>query len=470
MHNLNDDELDRLSREAAEQQEAPAYTSAWEKISARLDREMPQKPGINYHIIPDLALLLILLIGIPLAMKSPGKLNAIAIYDMSETEAPAPLKSAAETKPPVSATRENYILPVTEENDKKTKDGTKEQINSGDARTGSLTWKKKSDFLLELNGNSSCNKVQTNRTTAGGDKIGYGIKGGGKETGEVDFGISMDGDKTAAQQNRTPESLQQNDNPGALHDKLVLTEQSSLVLPASVQQMLEESRRKDSADRIALAEKKRKKMDEMNQSTNLLELGLVWSPDVSKVGTASAEHVGSTYGITAGFNFNKRWSIQTGFLYSNKYYTSTGDGYQKIPGYNPYDPYIKVTKVQAECFMWDIPLNVRYNWLYRPSQRAFVSTGLSSYFMKKEDLHYWYKYYNNPRYKHWENNAESNYWFSVLNLSAGFEQRIFEGFTVQAEPFFKVSLSDIGYGKINLRSYGIFLGLKYIPPLHRSKK
>ena len=120
-------------------------------------------------------------------------------------------------------------------------------------------------------------------------------------------------------------------------------------------------------------------------------------------------------------------------------------------------------KVQANCFMWDIPLNIRYDLLLGKKQRAYITTGISSYFMKKEDLHYYYTWYNNPAYKNWINEKNSQYWLAAINLSAGIEQRISPVFSVQAEPFIKIPTGPIGYGKINLNSLGIFFSLKYSP-------
>ena len=188
------------------------------------------------------------------------------------------------------------------------------------------------------------------------------------------------------------------------------------------------------------------------------------------MGNARAVKNGHNFGISLGYHLDERWSVQTGAIYSRKNYTAIETGYQKVPGYNSYDPNIKVNKVQAECYMWEIPLNIRYNFLVTRSQKAFITAGISSYFMEKEDLHYWYTYNNNPRYKAWINEQNSSYWFSVAGISAGFEQYITPSISIQAEPFFRFTLKEVGYGYINLKTMGIFLGVKYSPPPRSSKK
>jgi hypothetical protein len=113
--------------------------------------------------------------------------------------------------------------------------------------------------------------------------------------------------------------------------------------------------------------------------------------------------------------------------------------------------------------MWDMPVNLRYDWLLRKKSRAFVTTGLSSYFMNKEDLHYSYTYTNYTRYKSLVNEKNSSFWMAALNVSVGYEQLISSEFSLQAEPFFKIPTSQIGYGNIHLNSLGMFLSVKYSP-------
>ncbi len=177
-------------------------------------------------------------------------------------------------------------------------------------------------------------------------------------------------------------------------------------------------------------------------------------------------------GIMLGYRFTERISVQTGLLYSQKHYTAVGDAYKGYPEYYMGNPNLKMKWVQADCFMWDIPINIRYDWLLKEKQRAFASVGVSSYVMNKEDLHYYHSYYNNPADKVWVNEQNSSFWMSALNLSVGFEQRISQVLSIQAEPFMKMPVREIGYGKIDLNSFGIFLSLKYSPApnLFKNKK
>jgi hypothetical protein len=76
--------------------------------------------------------------------------------------------------------------------------------------------------------------------------------------------------------------------------------------------------------------------------------------------------------------------------------------------------------------------------------------------MKRETYHYYYKdQLGQDRYKSWTIFNENKHYFSVLTLSAGYQRNINKTFFVSAEPYLKMPLSGIGYGKIKLNSAGV---------------
>ena len=113
--------------------------------------------------------------------------------------------------------------------------------------------------------------------------------------------------------------------------------------------------------------------------------------------------------------------------------------------------------------MWDIPVNVRYNIAPRKSSNFFASAGLSSYLMKEEDYNYFYYYNGNPVNRFRSYYTDDKQWFSVLNLSVGYERKISKTLSLQAEPFFKQPLKGIGFGSVKLNTTGFFISAKYRP-------
>jgi cytoskeletal protein RodZ len=110
MHNLSDEELDRLSKEAADRYSAPPVQSTWEKLSRRLDDEMPQDKK-DRKIIFWLSLLLLLIGG--------G-----ALYYFTQGKDSANNQQATEIVSSTTAAKEKKIAPVDDGTNKATSKST----------------------------------------------------------------------------------------------------------------------------------------------------------------------------------------------------------------------------------------------------------------------------------------------------------------------------------------------------------
>lgn len=170
--------------------------------------------------------------------------------------------------------------------------------------------------------------------------------------------------------------------------------------------------------------------------------------------------VGARYGLGIGYQLNQRWSLQTGFYAGKKVYSAGPSDYHIKAG--SYWNYVTLTKVDAECMVYEIPITVRYNFLQKASVSFYSTIGASSYLMKTEDYNYYYLRYNMPAEKYYSYTGNKHL-FSTLSLSAGIEKKIFANFSLQAEPSVSLPLAGVGDGKVKLYSTAIMLGLKYIP-------
>ncbi|WP_315816598.1 hypothetical protein [Paraflavitalea speifideaquila] len=106
-------------------------------------------------------------------------------------------------------------------------------------------------------------------------------------------------------------------------------------------------------------------------------------------------------------------------------------------------------------------LNLRYDFSVNNKQRWFASAGASSYIMTSEYYNYDFTYGGNRMQRSADRDSTSTYLFSILNLSAGFERSLNKRFSLQAEPYFKIPMKGLGYGKLDLTSYGIYFSVKY---------
>jgi hypothetical protein len=196
------------------------------------------------------------------------------------------------------------------------------------------------------------------------------------------------------------------------------------------------------------------------------------SPDLSGIGLKDFSRPGTNVGLLLEYRMASRWSVQAGVIRSTKVYKASTTEYD-LPDYTA-KWRVQPQSVSGRCSMLDIPLNLRYDVALRPRSndlppsRWFVSGGVTTYIMKKEDYTYIYAekdkshvYPNtSPSMTEWHGKTGA-YGFSQLNLSMGYEQAFSRRLSWQVEPFVKVPLKGVGYYKINLLSTGAFFSLRY---------
>ncbi|UTA67385.1 hypothetical protein [Emticicia sp. 21SJ11W-3] len=190
-----------------------------------------------------------------------------------------------------------------------------------------------------------------------------------------------------------------------------------------------------------------------------LNIRLALSPDLSFVASNHIGKIGTNWAALLEYRFNQRLSVQTGVIRSMKRYHAYPYQYEWASYLSLQSP---LKDIDATCKMLDIPLNLRYDITTQPNSRWFASAGFTSYIMLNETYKYNYENPADPNIKRrgWQGET-GTYPFSVLNLSAGYEHRLFRGLTIQAEPIFKAPLGKVGYGKVRLATAGIFFSVKY---------
>jgi hypothetical protein len=184
-------------------------------------------------------------------------------------------------------------------------------------------------------------------------------------------------------------------------------------------------------------------------------IGLLASPDFSSVGLPKIGSPGVGEGLFIEYHLTPRWTIYTGVIKSFKKYSGDSSGYKSTEGF--WQGKNKTKRIDGSCNIIDVPLNVKYHFLLRQKSLLFTSVGMSSYFMLNEQ--YSFIWTNNQ--KTWKYSSKENYFFSVVNISLGYEKLLSKSLSVQAEPYVKIPVKDIGEGDIKLFTAGLFLSLKY---------
>lgn len=240
----------------------------------------------------------------------------------------------------------------------------------------------------------------------------------------------------------------QRDNPDAIKQSANVAEQSS------VQQNISSGANQQSSN-IAQQSPAQPNTAPATQQDSLprkrtrkgFEGGITIGPDVNIASSMKMGRIGLSTGIILRYHFNNRWSIQTGAIYTKKLYGATPDDYH-------FDYPVTYTKIDADCNVLDVPLNLSYAFSEGSRDRWSVVAGASSYFMLNEKYDY---YYANGTKRSHEFKNQNQHYFSVLNLGVSWERQTAGRLRLALQPYVKVPLGGVGQGKVKLYSAGLAL-------------
>ncbi|HWK04817.1 MAG TPA: hypothetical protein VNS58_14350 [Puia sp.] len=200
----------------------------------------------------------------------------------------------------------------------------------------------------------------------------------------------------------------------------------------------------------------KRKDNAKDKKQSFLYAGLIVAPDLSTIKMQSVKGAGTTFGLLLGYQFNRKWAVETGVYLDHKKYYTDGEYFKKNAYVNPnWD----LLNVDGSCNMWEIPVNVRYNLSSGEKTKWFATAGLSTYLMTSEHYVSVYSYNGSTWPDAWGNKKPSQYWFSVINLSVGFEQKLGKIGNLRLEPYVRIPLSGMGSGSLPIMSAGLNIGI-----------
>jgi hypothetical protein len=173
-------------------------------------------------------------------------------------------------------------------------------------------------------------------------------------------------------------------------------------------------------------------------------------------------------GAGLGYTYNNRVSLRTGFYSGRKVYTADADAYYPPSVFYTYYPYLE--KIEADCQVYEIPVLLSYKFGKGNKRNFFASAGLSTYLMKEEKYEYYYK--TTPTgptlSRSYTLNNVNKHFFAGLTLSGGYTKDLSRHVSITAEPYIKLPLSGVGYGKVELNSAGVSFSMN-VKPFIRKK-
>jgi hypothetical protein len=434
---MQSEEFDKKVKEAADHHH-PAYDEkAWEKMEKLLDKHLPQKKDDRRRIIFFLFLFLLVGGGLFLMISKPWQQNR-------------PVAGAGKNNPldvPVITTKDAKVSNLEKIEPANT------PVEDRIAIQETKTEKKKMQTTRLYNDKTT--PVIAPETMGGKNKQEKNINDF-SSTGNDNVIVKTDPVKNDfVLKNEAVANNRPVNNDLAIGPKTVENTAEQKLNLNTVTDTLQKA-----AD--ATIKQPAKKIRFNNKKANSFFLSLSAGPDISFAGLEDLGKTKLLTGAGIGYTFKNKFTIRAGFYTSRKIYTATSYQY-----HSPTSIWIsnyKLESVDADCKVYEIPLLLSYNFSRSLTRGWFVTTGVSSYLMKRETYDYQYKNSAGQVYTHqWTLKDKNKHYFSVLTLAGGYKRNINNTFSITAEPYMKIPFNGVGYGKVRLNSAGVLLSVNIKP-------
>lgn len=463
MSHLSDKDLDRLSREAAEQFDVEGNTSGWEALEKKLDREMPteeHRRRIIWWRWLGLFLLILSISGLLLGLYNDQEIGNRKPVVSNEKQKPGSVinqdkllndqsfnkeKSSKNNQDEKGSDEKN-----PDENNISSKNVNENAIESVDSESPKEV--NKSNYQVTINDTRVKNKNATGKQTR--SKINAPVN---------NLSNANTGLKNESQPGNVNVGFRKNEDPFELIRTAlpVYNTQRNYYISVAANTIEKThypiagiSRFNQQITSPVQSEKKRP-----SKLKRPIEIGIIAGSDFSNVRFKGGDKPGYNVGLSIGYNLNDRWQLSTGAVYTTKKYFAKGEDYKPLNDY--WTNYVDMDYLSGECSMWEIPLYIRYNLTTGNRAKWFASTGLSSYLMKREKYEYYYTQNGVYQNRYRDYPSDKKYFLAILHLSAGYEKIINDRFSIQFEPYLKMPLKGVGYGRLQLNSLGTNFSLKY---------
>ncbi len=189
-----------------------------------------------------------------------------------------------------------------------------------------------------------------------------------------------------------------------------------------------------------------------------ISLSLSAGPEFNSSGALLGGKKGFSAGVGIGIGIAKKLSLQAGLRYSAKSYAA--DKYEYKFGNDKIASLI--SEVDASCAVLEIPIQASYTLFENASKSIDINAGMSSYFMLKEDYNFRYTAASGfeDRLQRFRN--KNQHYFGVVDLSATYYIKLKkEKVRLGLEPYVKIPVTGVGEGRVNLKSNGLSIKLRY---------
>ena len=187
--------------------------------------------------------------------------------------------------------------------------------------------------------------------------------------------------------------------------------------------------------------------------------GLLLGAEVNTVKNQDMNKVGFDIGLIGGYRFSTHLSAETGILFSQKYYTTSGK-YFSLKEIGPMMPAaMKVMDVKGTSKVVEIPVHLRYDFSNKKDHHYFSLAGFSSYILTKESNQY-HTSLNGAEYMMYGTYKNNRGYFAAsLDLAIGYEKNIGKTSNIRFQPYIQLPVKGIGVGNLHVMSTGVHIAI-----------
>ena len=187
--------------------------------------------------------------------------------------------------------------------------------------------------------------------------------------------------------------------------------------------------------------------------------GLLLGAEMNTVKNQDMKKVGFDIGFTGGYRFGTRLSIETGILFSQKYYTTSGEYFslKEIGATMP--AATKVMEVRGTSKVLEIPVHLRYDFFNKKDHRYFSSAGFSSYILTKESNQYRTSLNGIESMMYGTYKKNRSYFAASLDLAVGYEKNFGKKNNIRFQPYIQLPVKGIGVGNLHVMSTGVHIAI-----------
>jgi hypothetical protein len=186
-------------------------------------------------------------------------------------------------------------------------------------------------------------------------------------------------------------------------------------------------------------------------------LGFNAGPQWNQVEGQGYNKTGFNLGLIGGFSFNNKLAVESGIAYSKKYYYSDGQYFHMKK--NPGTPTMKVISLEGTSNVIEIPLKVKFDIIDKKKGELFITSGISTYILTKENNQYYALINGSPQNSNVIYKDKKTYLAGGLNLSAGYSIHLKKKTDIRIEPYMQIPFKGTGVGSMRVTTSGLNIGL-----------